>query len=250
MERISSLTKRVQESVDLSLKNKTFLKMQALELFGYTSTKNKIFLSNLANYDDVNYLELGVFRGSTIVPVALSNCDRCVGIDNFSYNPYRNPTWKTEGYIDVQNGVHDNLERHKVQNKVKIVKNDIFDTLFEFENVSEKNNLVYIDIEPITPIEIKVKEDEPKKYKKELTRFDFSNLFKRVIKSCDKEFIFIVANTNRDEKHKLITDVLTKIEDITIKSTTRLNNNHGMRQDDGWYNGLSVYVISKKESKK
>lgn len=243
--RIETLITRVKDSADLSKKNRTFLPLNCLELFGFTSNKNKILLAHLANHKDVNYMELGIFRGATIVPVALSDCNKCVGVDSFAYNPYRRPNWKADGYIEVENAVHDNLERYKVTDKTTIVKNNILDSIVEFENISNDNNLVYIDIEPIAPIPLKVKKDEEQKYKRKLTSIDYGKLLRNVFDSCEDNFILVIANMNSDQYVKMFNEILLKNKDIKVEDTTLLRNTHGARQDDGWYNGLGVFTISK-----
>ncbi len=236
------LIKRVEDSVALTTKNKTFLPLPCLELFAFTNMRNKILHSNLANFRDVNYLELGVFRGGTIIPVGLSKCNSCVGIDNFTYNPYRSPRWREEGWPDVENSIHDNLERYSLLNKVKIVKLDVLDTITSFSNIFNQNNLVNIDLDPITPISIK--SENGVKTKSALNRFDYSNLLKKVIDSCQDNFILSIANINKQSNFDMINEVIHKLPDIDVKHTNFLREQG--RNDNGWYTGVGLYVISKK----
>ena len=60
------------------------LSSDVLGIFGWSSPKIKHFLNNICSLPDINYLEIGCWRGSTFISALFGNIVNAVGIDNFS----------------------------------------------------------------------------------------------------------------------------------------------------------------------
>ena len=60
------------------------VKVLPLHVEGYTSPKVKHLLNNLCSINDVNYLEIGVYKGATFTSAFFHNNGTFYGIDNWS----------------------------------------------------------------------------------------------------------------------------------------------------------------------
>ena len=81
---VKALIKRVEKAIEAAETGKTKLTEAELTLEGMSSRKNRILLNELITTDD-NYLEIGVFKGSTFVSALYGNNPKyAVAIDNFS----------------------------------------------------------------------------------------------------------------------------------------------------------------------
>ena len=73
------------------------------ELHGQSSAKLKCFLNNLCSKDGTRYLELGVYKASTIISAVYGNPKTvAVGIENFTFD-YREPKkYMEEGWPNMK----------------------------------------------------------------------------------------------------------------------------------------------------
>ena len=69
------------EAIQLANEGKSKLSEEVLRLDGMSSRKTRHFLNNLAK---TNYLEIGVWKGSTFVAANYGNDNEATAIDNFS----------------------------------------------------------------------------------------------------------------------------------------------------------------------
>ena len=70
------------------------------ELFGLSSTRLRSLLNNLCSKENTNYLELGVYKGATIISALYGNPTlKAVGVDNYKYDEREPKKWADEGTI-------------------------------------------------------------------------------------------------------------------------------------------------------
>lgn len=81
---VEELKTIVTESI---LKSKSLVSKiphEVANLKGFSSPKIRHLLNNLCSYDPCNYLEIGIFTGSTFIPAIYKNECKAIGIDNYS----------------------------------------------------------------------------------------------------------------------------------------------------------------------
>src|SRR2546426_12350592 len=60
------------------------LTSEILGLAGFSSPRMRHFLNNVCSFPSVNYLEIGTWKGSTLLSASYLNSGQFTGIDNFS----------------------------------------------------------------------------------------------------------------------------------------------------------------------
>jgi len=82
---IEKLISQVETAITLAEQGQTQLTEKELTLEGMSSRKNRIFLNELVKNPNTRYLEIGTWRGSTLVSALYRNSPQlAVAIDNFS----------------------------------------------------------------------------------------------------------------------------------------------------------------------
>lgn len=81
------LINHVQDCIALAIQGKSKITQEILEIEGMSSAKNRHFLNNLCSLPNTNYLEIGVWNGSTFVAALYGNGSNIVNataIDDWS----------------------------------------------------------------------------------------------------------------------------------------------------------------------
>jgi len=75
---------RVENAIRRAEAGETKLSADAMEIWGQTSNKVRIFLNELCSPLGHRHLEIGTWRGATLIAASQGNVGAFVGIDNFS----------------------------------------------------------------------------------------------------------------------------------------------------------------------
>ena len=84
------LINHVNECFVNSDRNESKLSADILSMEGMSGTKTRHLYNNICSLSGANYLEIGVFRGSTFCSAIYGNNIKATGIDNWS-SPYLMP---------------------------------------------------------------------------------------------------------------------------------------------------------------
>ena len=126
-----------------------------IELFGLSSSRLKHLLNNLCSKDGTSYLELGVYRGSTILSAAYGNKGTFTGVDNFKYDPREPKRFAAEGkyWTNVESQLEANLVRYRSNpnsnvdvDNVKVIRESFQKVQFDDK---DRFNVCFFDVEPV-----------------------------------------------------------------------------------------------------
>ena len=102
--------------LELSDSGQSKISERERELFGISSPRLKALLNNICSKEGTNYLELGVYKGSTLISAAYGNLTaKLVGVENYSYDE-REPKRKApEGTIweNMKTQLAANIKRYE-----------------------------------------------------------------------------------------------------------------------------------------
>lgn len=85
MNKQKNLTEHIQQSIVKAIGDKSKLNSEILLLKGMSSPRNRHLLNNILNTPNVNYLEIGVHKGSTFISALYQNkVNSAYAIDNWS----------------------------------------------------------------------------------------------------------------------------------------------------------------------
>lgn len=207
--------KHIEESFTHAQNNQSKLPLEILEMQGHSGVKTRHLYNNLCSLHGINYLEIGLFSGSTFFSSMFGNKLNCTGIDNWSLNP------------DVKTQFEQNLNKYKGTNNVKYVEKDCFE----------------VDVSSLGKFDIYLYDGDhsSESHEKGLTHY---------IECMNESFIYIVDDWNwisvrngtEAAINKLGLVVSTKKE---IRTT--LDNTHAFPkcQQSDWHNGICVYELTK-----
>lgn len=77
------LSLQVAQAIDrVSHSRSTLLPQHLYQMDGFTSPQQRALLNEICDFDDVEYLEVGVFKGASLLSAAYNNHGRFTGIDS------------------------------------------------------------------------------------------------------------------------------------------------------------------------
>jgi len=179
---------------------------------GMSGIKTRHFYNNILTIEGSRYLEIGTWKGSSVCSAMCGNSSSVLCIDNWS--EFGGP--KSE-FLE-------NFEKYKGNNNAKYIESDCFQ----------------IDISTIGKFNIYMYDGNHSydSHYKSLTYF---------IDAMEDEFILIVDDWNWIEVQSATMD---SIRDLKLKILWNKEikiNNEGITTHDknGWWNGISVFLIKK-----
>jgi hypothetical protein len=179
---------------------------------GMSGIKTRHFYNNLLTLENSRYLEIGTWKGSSVCSAMCGNSSNVLCIDNWS--EFGGP--KLE-FIE-------NLNKYKGNNNVEFIESDCFQvdisTIGKFNIYMYDGNHTY------------------ESHYKSLTYF---------IDSMEDEFILIVDDWNWIEVQRATIDSINDLKlNVLWNKEIKLNNDGLTTHDkDGWWNGISVFLIKK-----
>ena len=181
-------------------------------------------MNNICNIDGANYLEIGVFRGSTFCSAIYGNNIKSTGIDNWS-SPYLMPS-----------GISQKMNSY-IKDKGTDPKEEFLGNVKKFgkvENISVyRANYLDFDYSTIGPIDIVFYDGETKFY-------DQYNTIKKLIPHMSDKCILIVDDWNWQKE-----GTIKALEDSQSIVTYQKNiYTHGEDSKDFW-NGIGIFLIEK-----
>ena len=200
------------------------------ELYGQSSIKLKTFLNNVCSKDNTRYLELGVYRGSTIISAMYGNKTlQAVGVENFKFDKKEPQYFLDEGWPNMKSQMYDVFQKYQFvddvnTNNLKIIESD-------FEEVSwssqSKFDVIFMDIDPITP-EI------------------YDNFFKKVFNAFSRQSVVIFSGYSSEEIAPLLEQKVEQYSDRLVTEFKFQKISSGNADSFGYYSGIVVYGFRKK----
>ena len=210
------MQEHLQMSFDNAQKDISKCSKEILELHGMSGTRTRHFYNNLLNAPTITYLDIGMWKGSTLCAAMYKNDATIVGIDNWSefFGP------KYEFFY--------HFNKYKGENNAKIIEQDCF--LVDVSTLPRFNVYMYDG------------DHKEESHYKALTHF---------IDSMEDQFIYVCDDWNwefvRRGTKRAIHDLKLTIEyEIEHKLTD--DDTHTPRDHPGlklWHNGIYACVLRK-----
>jgi len=219
---ISTTTDIYIKHIEKSLENAELyiskITKELLELDGMSGKKTRHFYNNLLDFpDDVRYLEIGTWKGSSLCSAMYQNTAKIVCIDNFSE------------FGQVKEEFLQNMEKFKGNNQVHFIEQDCFE--------------VDIKLIPLEKINVYLYDGNHtfESHCKALTHF---------YDLLDDIFIYIVDDWNAPEIRAGTNQTIKELNfDILYEKEIRTtwDNNHAPYDEarEGWWNGIYIVLLKK-----
>lgn len=219
--------KWAEHAIDQAEKEISKLSKDALMVEGMSSTKSRHLLNNLCSFPEAVYLEIGSWKGSTIIAASYKNEGKFYAIDNFRL-------WFKEKESPA-NDFFANKEKFKEECDYAFFESNSWD--FDKTQVEDKVNVYFYD-----------GDHSPEGTHKAFTYYD--EIFADT-------FIMLMDDWNRGHIRKSTMGALRNYNVLFEKeffTPNGKNDPHGStglgsmvgRSVDTWWNGLYLAVVQKK----
>ena len=202
------------------------------ELYGLSSRRLRDLLNILCSKDDTKYLELGVYRGATLISAVFGNKNcKAVGVESFKYEERELQRWAPNGGIwpNMQTQLDANILRYKESNapvdtdNITIIQDD-----FEKVDLSGhgKFNVCFFDITPATA-------DSYKAF--------FSNIMPHMANDC----LVVFSNYSNEINASALTETLESQTSGWTVETKRHRISSGLSDATKYYSGILIVHFKK-----
>jgi len=205
------------------------------KIYGAASPRLLALINNLCAADNVNYLDLGSYRGATLLAATMGNpTATAVGVENYSYEQTEIRPNEPDGPGGIWEGMKNELSYHiNRHNKETPDINPEATTLVEgdFAEVDyskfPKFNLCFMDIFPNSPD-------------------TYDTFFEKVLPHLSHESVVIFAGVSDQDKMEIINKALLRHQDKFTEQYEVIRITHSMANHKHYYNGIRLIGLKKK----
>jgi len=209
------LVNHVKQAFQNAENNKSKVSDEILALEGMTGKKTRHFYNNLLNKDDISYLEIGTWKGSSVCSAMYNNNASVVCIDNFAE------------FSGPKQEFLNNFNRFKGLNNATFLEGDCFNIKHDIKNIN-----IYL-------------------YDGNHSYDSHYNALKTYINSLRDTFIFIVDDWNWDVVQTATKKSIADLN-LTVLYEHGLNipcisgcPNKTTHEKEGWWNGIYFAILKK-----
>lgn len=224
----------VQAALEMSQVDKDKLDEWLKRVDGASSNRLKGFINNLCGADNVNYLEIGVYKGSTLLAASTHNPKtKCVGIENSMYDfrqtfpdqiPEGSPCWPS-----MIRDLNYNIEKFKttkgyIPDAITVVEDS-------FQNVDYSKlptfNICYLDVDQLNAV-------------------IYDEFFNLVYPHLDRECVLIVSGVTNPVLMEELNKALLRHDDSFTVDYEFLEISSSGSDSRNYWNGIRVLGLKRK----
>jgi predicted O-methyltransferase YrrM len=221
----------VKASLEMADNERSKITEREREMHGLTSVRLKCLLNNLCAADSVNYLEIGCYKGASLIAALRGNDITAVGVDNFKYDDREPNKWAPEGYIwdNMKSQLESNLNTYRLQpdvingDKIKIIEGDFQKT----ELPANKFNVCFFDISPVDGA-------------------SYEEFFEHVFPSLTQTSVVIFSQQSNHVHANQLNDAITKYAGKVNAQYNEKRVSGSNADASKYYSGIRVFGFVKK----
>lgn len=204
---------KITNAINNAEKLTSKLNENILKIDGMSSHRIRHFLNNLlSEFDNVNYLEIGCWKGSTLISSCYNNnIKKCIAIDNWSQ------------FGGPENEFKDNIKKNLINNNIEFYNIDCFK--FDINNIKDNIDIYFYD----------GGHDEIEQYK----------AFIHYNNKLNNNFIAIVDDWNYEKVKNGTRRAFSDLKYNIIHEWELTGNTTKINDASTWWNGLYVALIRK-----
>ena len=195
------------------------------DLYGASGRKIKHTINNIcAIKDNLTYLELGAYRGSTLIAANFRNNITSYVVDDFTIDPKEADPYKEQGWNNPRQALNDLLDRYrnsdKLTNMINIIESEA--TKVNLKLIPRKIDIIHYDLE--------------------IHHANLESTLRYYLPVFDKYTILLVSNWNSQSvRAAYVRFKNTPGIDVELLNE-KLSSNTGDSMN--WFNGFSVSLIT------
>lgn len=226
----------IKASLELADSERSKITEREKDLFGLSSVRLKSFLNNVCAKENTNYLEIGVYKGSTLISALAGNPKtKAVGVENFKYDDREPKKHAPNGGIwdNMKSQLYSNIDRYKdpdsgvLVDNIKIIESDFikvsWDSLPKFD-------VCFFDVSPINA-----------------TIYDA--FFEKVITALAPESVVIFSNYSNEQHADELDAAIDRHKDKVSVQWKEQRISGGLSDSTKYYSGICVLGLKKIASK-
>lgn len=224
---------KIIESFHQAESDKSNLREFDRDLYGASGKKIKHAINNICNIkDSLTYLELGAYRGSTLIAANFRNNISSYVIDDFTIDAKEAEPYKEQGWNNPRQALNDLINRYrsseKLQNSINIIESEA--TKVNLKLIPKKIDIIHYDLET--------------------HHANLESVLRYFLPVFDKHTILLISNWNSQS----IRAAYSRFKNSPGIDVELLNEklSHTTGDSMNWYNGFSasLVTINSKEDKK
>jgi hypothetical protein len=206
--------RHIEQSIINAINGESKLTPDILDITGMSSPRNRHLLNNLLDMPDVNYMEIGAYKGSTFISAMYQN--------NVNYS-YVIDDWSEceDIHDDARTAFLRNCKTFEVPN-YELIEINCF--AIDLAKIKNKINVFFYD----------------GNHERKLTRNSLLYYFNVLA----DEFLYIVDDYDWEGPSLGVADALEKVN-LEVVYSRHLKSN-GMNDMNTWWNGLGIFILKKR----
>lgn len=202
------------------------------DLFGLSSIRLKCLVNNLCAAGKVNYLELGVYKGATLISSVFGNECKAVGVDNFRYDDREPKKWAPEGFIwdNMKSQLEANIERYNLHPETN-VPGSITMVESDFEKVDwTKQPKFDVCLFDITPVNQSL----------------YDEFFEKTLNALAMESVIVFTSQSNAQHAEELNKSLLRHQDKFTVQFSEIRTSGGTSDASKYFSGIRIIGLKKK----
>jgi hypothetical protein len=221
----------VKASLEMADNERSKITEREREMHGLSSVRLKCLINNLCAAESVNYLEIGVYKGATLIAAMRGNNINATGVDNFKYDDREPNKWAPEGYIwdNMKSQLEANLNTYRLQpdvvngDKIQIIEGD-----FQKADLPKgKFNVCFFDISPVDGA-------------------SYDEFFEHILPALAQSSVVIFSQQSNNVHANQLNDAMKRHEAKVNSQFDEIRVSGGNADASKYYSGIRVFGFVKK----
>tara|TARA_A100001015_G_scaffold254721_1_gene295733 strand:+ start:1103 stop:1864 length:762 start_codon:yes stop_codon:yes gene_type:complete len=222
----------VDASLDQADNERAKISEKEREMYGLSSIRLRCLINNLCAGGKINYLEIGIYKGATLISSVFGNDCKAVGVDNFKYDDREPQKWAPEGFIwdNMKSQLEANINRYKLSPETKVTESiNIVESDFEKVDWTKqpKFNVCLFDISPVN------------------TNL-YDEFFEKTINALTMESVVVFTNQSNSQHALELNNALIKHQDKFNIQFSEQRISSGTSDASKYYSGVRIIGFKKK----
>lgn len=202
-------------------------------IHGLSTIRTRCLISNLCAKVNTNYLEIGVYKGSTIIAAMFDNLStKVVGVDHFKYDEREADKWAPEGFIwdNMKSQLESNINMYRGQkdrlnaDNFTMIESDFADVDWSKQ---PKFDVVHFDVNPVSE-EV------------------YDNFFELVVQALAPESVVIFTQQSDANQAEMLNKALLKHSDKVIERFKEYRISSSLSDSTKYFSGIAMVGLKKK----
>lgn len=202
-------------------------------IHGLSTIRTRCLISNLCTKTNTNYLEIGVYKGSTVISAMFDNLTtKVVGVDHFLYDEREANKWAPEGFIwdNMKSQLESNLNMYKhAKDRLNIDNFTMIQSSFEDVDWTKqpKFDVIHFDIAPISE---KI----------------YNEFFEKVSVAMAPECVVVFSQQSDSSTAEKLNKALLNHSDKVIERFKEYRISNSLSDSRKYFSGIALVGLKKK----